>query len=736
MAAHVPYEPVPVIAPTERAIPKFQVDAPGAAFGTNIAEAEVGLGQAATHTGDVLFDRALQLQNLTNDTNARQGFIDAETKIGERMSKYNQLEGQNAVDGRQSAIDDVSSIRLAAIKNAKNLMERKLLDDILSKRVAYTITDINTRSSAQAKAAHDKSLDSTIELNQTGSGSDENPASFATRIASLATDMAAKGKDKGWEQSTIDNETMKVQDNAWKEHIRNLAWKNAFNADTIFKANKDQIKNDSVRDEIEGIIRQAMLTNGAPQDASSIRSGLAPKHANFAKPDEIWGNPGTPGHPNPTFEKEHLTDVTVQGRTTKVNKLAAKDIQEFLDELDSRGYKFKALGGYSLRDKINRKGDLSQHAFGNAIDINEDQNEYGQSGNDLPPDIREIAARHHMHWGGDWSGTKDPMHFEWGGLNDPITGQSPTSVQRNSLDQASVVAEKRIPQKINSQTGEDENAGYREQYRESIVRHLNSGFSTDRKMQRADTEDKQRSVEQEMKDKGVTDPSKLSAPTYQVYQGMDVKQQMQIRDLMQKYEKSKGVQWSQENDDRYHEIHGMMQRDSTRAEALAIDLSKEELTHEQMNKILDERAKWQGRMETTMDRGLSSDVSNALVRNKLNAVGGISNSTTDPAASRRYSRWLGIFEQMRKEKVAEVGGRKLTDDELGKIVDQSLSQKEGTLFGWGPRAYENYSKDPIKLSETDPDGDYRKLGIGQRYYGKDGILRRRDPMPGEKVKSD
>jgi hypothetical protein len=42
----------------------------------------------------------------------------------------------------------------------------------------------------------------------------------------------------------------------------------------------------------------------------------------------------------------------------------------------------------------------------------------------MPANVREIAAKYGLIWGGDWSGSsRDPMHFEWSGKGTQVAGQ-------------------------------------------------------------------------------------------------------------------------------------------------------------------------------------------------------------------------------------------------------------------------------------------------------------------------
>lgn len=112
------------------------------------------------------------------------------------------------------------------------------------------------------------------------------------------------------------------------------------------------------------------------------------------------------------------TITTASGKKVTVHSAAAESFKGFIDELEGSGYKIDSLGGYNYRNKRNGNS-LSQHAYGNAIDINPQKNPmtYGPLVTDMPPNVSAMAARHGLSWGGDWKNSKDAMHFEWTGRN-------------------------------------------------------------------------------------------------------------------------------------------------------------------------------------------------------------------------------------------------------------------------------------------------------------------------------
>lgn len=106
--------------------------------------------------------------------------------------------------------------------------------------------------------------------------------------------------------------------------------------------------------------------------------------------------------------------VTGNGKSAMVNNAALESFQGFVRELESQGYNIKSLGGFNNR-MVRGGNRLSQHAYGNAIDLNPGNNPLGTTITDMPDNVRALAKKYGLIWGMDWKGRKDPMHFEWNG---------------------------------------------------------------------------------------------------------------------------------------------------------------------------------------------------------------------------------------------------------------------------------------------------------------------------------
>lgn len=133
--------------------------------------------------------------------------------------------------------------------------------------------------------------------------------------------------------------------------------------------------------------------------------------ANYGNTD-IFGDPLSPG-----WEDQNLVTVTApNGAQWRVHREAAPAFQGLINDLAASGYELNSSGGFNYR-QIRGSDRLSQHSFGNAIDINAATNPMlnGELRTDMPSNIGEIAAKYGLIWGGNWKNRPDPMHFEWAG---------------------------------------------------------------------------------------------------------------------------------------------------------------------------------------------------------------------------------------------------------------------------------------------------------------------------------
>lgn len=156
------------------------------------------------------------------------------------------------------------------------------------------------------------------------------------------------------------------------------------------------------------------LTNGVRPTLTQngvVNNPITAVNDNAAGLASILGNAGT------TKTGIPLSTISANGHTAPVASQYAGNFQGFLGELQGRGYQINDVQGYNYRN-IDGTNRLSNHAYGNAIDVNPALNPVTFPGRgqpmvtNMPGDVSSLASKYGLEWGGDWNSKKDPMHFE------------------------------------------------------------------------------------------------------------------------------------------------------------------------------------------------------------------------------------------------------------------------------------------------------------------------------------
>lgn len=128
-----------------------------------------------------------------------------------------------------------------------------------------------------------------------------------------------------------------------------------------------------------------------------------------------WGA----GWPSCTGAKGRTVVVTAKlsGTRVSVHRDVARLVSMLLDETERRGYRFKPgqTGAYNCRP-IGGTQRPSNHSWALAVDGNWNDNPMRKPlRTDMPGWLVQLWNRFGFAWGGHYSGTPDPMHFEFMG---------------------------------------------------------------------------------------------------------------------------------------------------------------------------------------------------------------------------------------------------------------------------------------------------------------------------------
>ncbi len=125
----VPYNPAPSVEPITPG-EQVRINVPPAAFGANIAAALEHLGTTTEHVGDELFNRAIAMQQLNNENEARDLQTQHAQQTAQLVADYDATEGQKARAELMPHLKRLQAVREGLAGQASNpQVQRMFLND-------------------------------------------------------------------------------------------------------------------------------------------------------------------------------------------------------------------------------------------------------------------------------------------------------------------------------------------------------------------------------------------------------------------------------------------------------------------------------------------------------------------------------------------------------------------------------------------------------------------------------
>lgn len=423
--ARVPYNPAPTVSAQQSPTPYQNIPVDADMFGAAVGRAESQLGSALGNFGDVMANNAIKMQERTNEADANNQFANATIELGQLEANQAQLQGKARMDAFPDFQQKANAI-WQKYRSSMNPDTQKRFDSLFHNRVAVGIAHEAMGAAGALKTYENQSATNALTISQQDAGRAANETALEASIQNTNKIIDGQAQSNGWAPEKLEVERRKAIDTSLMNFIETKAMSDPMEAQRLLNKYKDQFSDEKNFNAVKNRVDQGMLRAGTRIDADDIwgktgaqpgytgkkaevsPNGTASENANFfssgrARQEGLNFNPDT-----------DIVPVSSGGKTVAVNKYAAADVKGFLDDLQATGYKINEIGGYNARKNVNDPSRLSEHAFGNAIDINESTNPNRSTRTDLPANIADIAAKHHMIWGGNWR-HPDPMHFEWVG---------------------------------------------------------------------------------------------------------------------------------------------------------------------------------------------------------------------------------------------------------------------------------------------------------------------------------
>lgn len=269
MANVISYNPSGSVAPSGQGTPYIRV--PGAieeASGVGVARAVQGFGKEVSQVGDMLAKHALSFQQIQNETDAKNGDVEAMVAIGQAAAKFDQLEGENSVKALPGYQQEIKDIRETALKNMPNAEARRMLDQSISRRVGFALVDAGHKAGTQLKSANKQARVARRDT-ALAEADPSKPGSMELNWQTIESELQHDGEEAGAKQDTINNEKRKAWNKMWLGGITKIAYTKPELAKELYDKIADKL-DPEVKLQAERFVNQGMANLQTRTDAREI----------------------------------------------------------------------------------------------------------------------------------------------------------------------------------------------------------------------------------------------------------------------------------------------------------------------------------------------------------------------------------------------------------------------------------------------------------------------------------
>lgn len=263
----------PLVSPDTSPLRGQQISVDSSMFGSGVAEAQAGVGKSMQGAGEQLFKRAVELQELNNQTEAR----DASNKFIEEMGQvdlqYRQLEGKAAVDGYQGHIENIKKIHEKYASGVSTDSARRHFLNDSSRQLTYNIINSSHWAAGQGKKYRTGVNEASIAIAKNNAAIREDDMGFQNEIVSLNKAVDAEAANNYWSPEVTQVKRDSEVSEAWRKRLANIAMTDPMGAQALYNKNKDQIRDATQRYAVEQTIQQSLMTHGAAQIAQQEVEG-------------------------------------------------------------------------------------------------------------------------------------------------------------------------------------------------------------------------------------------------------------------------------------------------------------------------------------------------------------------------------------------------------------------------------------------------------------------------------
>lgn len=196
---------VPDVQPSTSGAPNVDLPVPVDAFGGAVGHALQSFGTDLTSAGNAIWQQAMNMQNLQNETAAKDADAKYMMQAGVKNEQFKLLEGTNAgPEALAKHIQDLNDTRTALRANLNPAAARMYDGSSLSSMGSY-IRLASGYSGTQIKVANNKASQSRVDMlsNRVGDNP-EDEVGFQRSVAAQKAEIEDQGRQGGWTKDQVE----------------------------------------------------------------------------------------------------------------------------------------------------------------------------------------------------------------------------------------------------------------------------------------------------------------------------------------------------------------------------------------------------------------------------------------------------------------------------------------------------------------------------------------------------
>ena len=275
--AQVPYNPTPDVAPQDNATPYLHVDTPEAAFGGNVGRALSQLGQTSDQVGNEIFARANAMQQLNNETEARNADTQYMITAGQLHANFSSLQGNAAgPEAFTKYTQDLQDARDKLRQGLTNPSSQKLYDASSLSTMGRTIFNGAGHSAEQLKQASIGAAGSQVQAATDATlGNPNSEADFQAGLQKGANAVRAQGNLRGLTEEQIQQNIVDNTSNMTLSRIQGFV--NQGKPEVAQSLLQKALADGSIRGQnigaVTSMVEKGLYNTGAKNVANGIETG-------------------------------------------------------------------------------------------------------------------------------------------------------------------------------------------------------------------------------------------------------------------------------------------------------------------------------------------------------------------------------------------------------------------------------------------------------------------------------